>query len=1029
MDSLDRKILDAFPGKVVRKDLTNLMKKGANVPTYVLEYLLGMYCATDDEEVIKTGVEKIKRILSENYVRPDQSEYVKSKIKENGQYTVIDKITVELDDRVDKYIARFINLKMDPFEIPSDIVVHNEKLLIGGIWCIIKIEYVGLNNNDDDEDYEVDPFGETQKKKKKKEKKNKYASPFQIASLKPIQMPNLDMDEFIECRSQFTKEEWIDVLMKSAGYNPDDLTYKQKLHYLLRFVPFIQKNYNLVELGPRGTGKSHVYSELSPYSILMSSGTTTVSNMFYNMASRRVGLVGNWDCIAFDEVAGITSANGDMVQIMKNYMANGSFARGADSISSDASIAFEGNTFRSVADMMRTTNLFEPFPDDFNNDSAFFDRIHAYLPGWETPKLRASLFTKGYGLISDCFSEFCHGMRKIDFTNSFGEYFSLNSKFNTRDDTAVRRTFSGLAKLIYPDEKMTKDEAEELLRYCIECRRRVKEQLRKMNPAEFSDVQLGYIDNDTDVEKVVELPEISTDTLVFDGFINPGYVYSVGRSINDKIAVYRLENKLINGTGKLVSKNIEGLGHSKKSVMDSLNAAFNYFCEKAPSFVATAVDNYDYSLYFNDLQNRGVSDEVSVAEVIGLFSALTGRSVLPSMIVCGRVVMSGSMMPITTELDEIFVSASNAGAKTIMLPEDSKKAYDALGRDLKKEINVIFYRSPMDAVKKALGAEPTGPSSRVEFTDVDYNETDNSDDDEDSHTQEPEVKANSIETENFGLSDGELAAYQESDYQLPFEPYKLQRFADFKRAIVIDTNVLLNDPQFPDYTDDLDLLVIPKIVLQELDFNKKKHKNAQPAIKVLDSSGDDYIEYEDSYPQFISSAYKTDSDNDNAILSVAICYTKFSGLTTVLVTDDVGLKIKAKTEKVITLTPEQYTKVNVDNFARKQLIEMGIIKEEPTEATEEEPEEPTETKPWDIDIDSLDPVSKLYLETRFRAGSFGLLQNQVQVMKENGITTFGDLVNLRDEKLNSIKAGKISIGTKLIYIRKEIRQELKEAGE
>ena len=706
MTEFDEKVLDLFPGKVVRKDLTSLMKKGANVPTYVLEYLLGMYCATDDEDAIEIGLGKIKRILSENYVRPDQSEYVKSKIKENGQYTIIDKITVELDEREDKYIAYFTNLNMDPFEVSSDLVVHNEKLLVGGIWCIVKIEYVGLDKGEDqEEEYEEDIFGNKKKKKKARKKRSKYESPFEIASLKPIQMPNLDLDEIKEVRSSFTKDEWIALMLRSAGYEPDALSDKQRMHYLLRFVPFIQKNYNIVELGPRGTGKSHVYSELSPYSILMSSGHTTVSNMFYNMGSRKIGLVGNWDCIAFDEVGGITQASGDMIQIMKNYMANGSFARGAESISSDASIAFEGNTFRSVADMMRTTNLFEPFPEEFNNDSAFFDRIHAYLPGWETPKLRASLFTKDYGLISDCFSEFCHAMRKYDFTNAFGNYFALNDNYNTRDDTAVRRTFSGLAKLIYPNEEMTKEEARELLEYCIECRRRVKEQLRKMNPAEFSDVALGYIDLDTDEEFIVELPEEASGTLVFDGLEKPGYVYAVGRSVDDKVGVYRLENKLLTGSGKFSFKNVEGLARSPKSVKDSITAAFNFFSENAHRLISEDFENYDYSLYFNDLQNRGVCDEISVAEVVGLLSALSKRAVLPSLVICGRVVMSGSMMPITTELDEMFVAAANAGAKKIMLPADSKENYEKLGRDLKQEIEVIFYSTPLDAARKALGVD------------------------------------------------------------------------------------------------------------------------------------------------------------------------------------------------------------------------------------------------------------------------------------------------------------------------------------
>lgn len=708
MTELDMKFLENFSGKVVRKDLTSLMKKGANVPTYVLEYLLGMYCATDDEEAIEIGLSKIKRILSENYVRPDQSEYVKSKIKENGQYTIIDKITVVFDDREDKYVACFTNLRMDPFEVSSDLVIHNEKLLVGGIWCILKIEYVGLDRERDEneqEAFEEDIFGNHKKKKKIKKKKSKYDSPFEIASLKPIQMPNLDLDEIKEARSNFTKEEWMTLLLRSAGYEPEELTEKEKLHYLLRFVPFIQKNYNLVELGPRGTGKSHAYSELSPYSILMSSGTTTVSNMFYNMASHRVGLVGNWDCIAFDEVAGITQASADMVQIMKNYMANGSFARGADSISSDASIAFEGNTFRSVADMMRTTNLFEPFPEAFNNDSAFFDRIHAYLPGWETPKLRSSLFTKRYGLISDCFSEFCHAMRKYDFTNSFSQYFELNNQFNTRDTIAVGRTFSGMAKLIYPDESMTKEETRELLEYAIECRRRVKEQLRKMTPGEFSDVNLGYIDNDTGEEFVVSLPETANGTLVFEGIEAPGYVYGVGRSVTNILGVYRLENKLIDGTGVFSFKNVEGLARAPKSVKDSITAAFNYFGENYKKIISGAYENFDYSLYFNDLQSRGVSDEISVAEVVGLFSGLANRPVLPSLVICGRVVMSGSMMPITSELDEIFVAAINAGAKKIMLPSESMEKYAKLKPELKNAISVIFYSTPLDAAKKALGVD------------------------------------------------------------------------------------------------------------------------------------------------------------------------------------------------------------------------------------------------------------------------------------------------------------------------------------
>lgn len=707
MDELDRKVIAAFPGKSVRKDLTSLMKKGANVPTYVLEYLLGMYCATDDDEAIRDGLEKIKKILSENYVRPDQSDYVKSKIKENGQYTVIDKVTVRMDEAEDKYVASFTNLDLKDFEVNSDLVTHNEKLLVGGIWCIIKIEYVGLKRESEENEDETDIFDDSRKRRSKKQKRkpSRYDSPFAIAALKPIQMANLDLEEIFETRKQFTREEWITLLLRSAGYEPEELSEKQKLHYLLRFVPFIQKNYNLVELGPRGTGKSHAYSELSPYSILMSSGHTTVSNMFYNMASHRVGLVGNWDCVAFDEVGGITNTSGDMIQIMKNYMANGSFARGSDSISSDASIAFEGNTFRSVEDMLRTTNLFEPFPDGFNNDSAFFDRIHAYLPGWETPKLRASLFTSKYGLISDCFSEFCHAMRKYDFTNSFGEYFALNGNFNTRDDTAVRRTFSGLAKLIYPDEHIEKEEARELLEYAIECRRRVKEQLRKMNPAEYSDVMLGYFDLDTGEEHYVDLPEIASGSLIPECFEKPGYVYAIGCSIDGRVGVYRLENKLVDGTGKFSFRNVEGLAGAPSSVWDSITAAFNNFMQNSGKLVERSPLECDYSLYYNDLQNRNVSEEVSVAEVVGLYSALSNRPVLPSLVICGRVVMSGETMPVITMLDEIFVLAANAGAKKILLPENSRNSYMLLSDKLKNELAVGFYKTPLEAAKLALGVE------------------------------------------------------------------------------------------------------------------------------------------------------------------------------------------------------------------------------------------------------------------------------------------------------------------------------------
>ena len=499
MNELDRKVVDTFPGKVVRKDLTALMKSGANVPTYVLEYLLGMYCATDDEALIDQGIAKIRKILRDNYVKPEESESIKSRIRENGEYTVIDKITVFLDEKEDKYIAKFSNLEIAGFEINSEFVVKNSKLLMGGVWCILRIAYEREDEND---------LSEYFPDEKRRKKKSKYQSPFSIVSLKPIQMPNLDLAEIIDGRLNFSTEEWICTLLRSEGYEPEELTEKERMHYLLRIVPMIEKNYNLVELGPRGTGKSHVYQELSPYSILMSGGQTTVSNLFYNMSARRVGLVGHWDCIAFDEVAGMNFKDMDAIQILKNYMANGSFARGQNSISADASLAFEGNINDTVENVLKVTHLFEPFPEEFNDDSAFFDRIHYYLPGWETPKLRSQLLTKRYGFITDCLSEFCHEMRKYDFTHHFDMYFELNGAHNRRDEIAVRRTFSGFAKLLYPDGIISKEQAKYILEYAIEGRRRVKEQLRRMAPSEFADVELGYIDLDSDEEIIIELPEM-----------------------------------------------------------------------------------------------------------------------------------------------------------------------------------------------------------------------------------------------------------------------------------------------------------------------------------------------------------------------------------------------------------------------------------------------------------------------------------------------------------------------------------------
>lgn len=701
MDDLDKKILEYFPGKSVRKDLTELMKNiDKKVPTYVIEFLLGQSCASDDPDVIHAGMEKIKKILAENCVSPEKSEYIKSKIRENGIYTIIDKITVTLEESIDQYVASFTNLKINPFIIDENIVTHNEKLLIGGVWCILKIEYSRF----DDAMEEEDLWGE---KKKKQVKKSKFESPFKIASLKPIQMPNLNLNEMKEARKNFTKDEWISVLLRSIGYEPSAIKQKQRLHYLLRLVPFIQSNYNLMELGGRSTGKSHVYGEVSPYCYLVSGGSTSRANLFFNMSTKKIGLVGRWDCVAFDEVAK-ANFNDSTITTLKNYMANGKFGIGADSNGGEASLAFEGNTVKTPQQMMRFGTLFEPLPPDMRDDAALLDRVHYYLPGWETPKLRSSLFSstyEHYGLITDCVAEYCHGMRIYDYTLLLDKYFTLDDKtINKRDEEAIRRTFSGLAKLIYPNQDMSKEETEELLRYAIEGRRRVKEQLKKLIPAEFADIDLSYIDNDTGEKKTVELPEKPGDTLIPNYSPEAGHVYAIGEGNDHIVAVYCLQNSKVNGWGKL--GNIEGIGGTNYArVKISIKSAFDYFAAHCKEVLPGRQSDFDYNLYFDDLQERGASDDISVAEFIGLCSAFADKPAISSLAVVGRIVASESLMPLSAELSDIVAIAMGAGGTNLLLPDKSKDQFERLPLHLKEGVHPIFYTDPIDAVKKALGLE------------------------------------------------------------------------------------------------------------------------------------------------------------------------------------------------------------------------------------------------------------------------------------------------------------------------------------
>lgn len=685
MDALDRKINEVFPGKVVRKDLTALLRRGANVPTFVLEYLLGMYCATDDETAIAEGVEKIRKILAENYVRPEESEKVKSLIRERGEYTVIDKVSAVLDEYKDIYVARFSNLEIEPFVLQSDYAVKYTKILMGGIWCIARIGYTYQQDSVEDE-------------KKRRKKRGPEDSPFRILGLKPIQLPNLDAAEMIDKRKEFTTEEWIAMLLRSEGMEPDALSEKEKLHFIERMVPLAEHNYNLCELGPRGTGKSHLYKEISPHSILMSGGQTTTANLFYSMSAHRVGLVGHWDCVAFDEVAGMRFRDLDAIQIMKDYMASGSFARGRDMINADASMVFVGNINDSVQNLLKVAHLFEPFPPEFNNDSAFFDRIHYYLPGWEIPKMRSELLTEKYGLITDCLAELTRELRKKDCTHLLDTYFRLNNKFNKRDEIAVRKTMSGLIKLIFPDENVTEDEMRRLLEYAIEGRRRVKEQLKLMAGVEFADVALGYVD-EYGSETVVSVPEQASNTLIPAEKLPAGHVFALGANqIDGEVAVYRLENKVIRGNGKMETQGIGG----NRAVNECVDAAWYYFMDKARSILpGTTLSDHDYLLYYADPQSKGLSTEVSVAELVGLCSAVANRPVMEATAVIGEIKLSGTMGEIKN-LENIVRVAKNAGAKQLLLPIQSMQELMHVPGELLTAVQPIFYSDPIEAVKKAI---------------------------------------------------------------------------------------------------------------------------------------------------------------------------------------------------------------------------------------------------------------------------------------------------------------------------------------
>ena len=669
---LDELMINEFKGRVVRKDLTKQLKEGANVPVYVLEYLLGMYCSAAEDDLIEEGMKNVKKILTENYVRPDEAEKAKSLIREKGTHKVIDKVTVKLNQKKDIYEASLSNIGIKDAVVPNKIVKENEKLLTGGIWCIITVSYY---------------YEEGQK-----------VSPFSVFSLKPIQMPSMNMEEIYQARRKFTMDQWIDMLLRSIGMEPANLDHRTKWHLIARMIPFVENNYNVCELGPRGTGKSHVYKECSPNSLLVSGGQTTVANLFYNMSSRQIGLVGMWDVVAFDEVAGIRFKDKDGIQIMKDYMASGSFSRGRDSIEAKASMVFVGNIDHSVETLVKTSHLLAPFPDDMI-DSAFFDRFHGYIPGWEIPKMRPEFFTDRFGLITDYLAEYMREMRKTTFSDSIDKFFKLGNNLNQRDVIGVRRTTSGLLKLLVPHGEYTKEDVRTCLTYALEVRRRIKEQLKKIGGMEFFDVNFSYIDNETLEEFFVNVPEQGGSNLIPAGIANPGVLHFVSEGAAGKLGLYRVETQMTPGNGK---HSTSGFG-SDTSAKEQVRVGFEYFKGNLNRIAATSrFSEHEFHLHFVDLQNSGNSHTASLASLIASCSVLMNKPIQESMVVLGSITLGGVVNPVQ-DLASSMQIALEGGATKVLLPMASASDIPSVPAETFTKFQVSFYSDPVDAVYKALG--------------------------------------------------------------------------------------------------------------------------------------------------------------------------------------------------------------------------------------------------------------------------------------------------------------------------------------
>lgn len=671
---LNKKVNDILAGKVVRKDLVRKVKVGANVPIYVLEFLLGKYCATDDSIAIEAGLQLVNYSLAKNFINPDEANKAQSWVREKGKYTFIDKVKVRLVASEDKYWAELINFNENHIHIPDHFIQKFERLLESGIWAQVEIEY---------------RFDDEQRGKR---------SPFWITDLKPIQLASYDHDEFKSKRQHFKTDEWINFIIRSIGLESDRLSKRQKLLYLTRLIPMVETNYNFVELGPRGTGKSFVYREVSPYSILVSGGKTTVPNLFYSMSGKgKMGLVGLWDVVAFDEVGGMDLREKDVIDIMKDYLESGSFGRGKEEITAKASMCFLGNINQPVDVLVKSGHLFQPLPQKMQ-DPALIDRFHFYFPGWEAEKMSPEMFTNNYGFVVDYLAEAFRVLRKENYTEVIDKHFSLGSHLNARDVKATRKTVSGLIKIIHPDGNITKEEVEEYLSLAMEGRRRVKEQLKKMLSFEYSHTSFSYLDQETREEKFIGVPEEGGRDLISADPLPPGSVYTTSVSTDGRAALYRIEVGLAAGTGKLKTS-----GGMSSSMKDSLKRAFDYLkAHKVEFGVGREVETTDFHVEGVDLLNTNIDCQAGVAFFVALYSALKKQPVKPAALILGDLSIQGNIKPVPSLVEPLQIGMDN-GAKKACIPIENKRHFFDVPADIVEKVDPIFFGEPMVAAQKSLG--------------------------------------------------------------------------------------------------------------------------------------------------------------------------------------------------------------------------------------------------------------------------------------------------------------------------------------